>query len=396
MGDFIFICRSTGEDFPPLKEIDQGLAPNYYFLSRELLRLGVKSALITGGYPRYKAHEVLSKGIEIFRIRTEPKLLYIGAPYINKRSIEMFQGLRQRPNILNTHNFWNIGLQKKVQKMGIPVVLNVHGTEFGWHENARYLPLKYGRRALVERFEMGWTIRLLKKAIKYADKIIAVSERVRDDIISNVDIDEDKVVAIYNGYDPNTFYPRKTKPLRDIYNTDFVFLFVGSFTPRKGVVDMLNSMGKIRDEFNFKLLMIGDAKDAYLRYITDLIRDNRLEDKIIMKERIPNVELPKYYSAADCFVFANIGESFGKVTMESLACGCPNITTKVGTLPDIMEKAAILVRQKDPEDLANALRIMITDKKLRNRMRKAALKEIKNFTWTRSAENYLKVYESLL
>jgi len=163
----MLVCRVTGEDFPPLDKIQEGLAPNYYYLSKELKKLGVRSVLITGGYPKYKAYEKIEEGIEVYRVRTYPRIIKaFSAPLFNLWAYRKIKSLPEKPDVINLHNFFGVWLEKFKHLLGIPIVMTAHGTDISWRKDAEHLPLRYGWRSLLDRFEMELTHWMFKSTCR--------------------------------------------------------------------------------------------------------------------------------------------------------------------------------------------------------------------------------------
>ena len=362
----MLVCRVTGEDFPPKDKIVEGLAPNYYYLSKELKKLGVRSVLITGGYPTYKAYEKIEDGIEVYRVRTYPKIIKaFSAPLFNWQVYKKIKSLPEKPDVINVHNFFGVWLEKFKRKLGIPIVMTAHGTDIGWRKNVEHLPLKYGWRSLLGRFELEFTHLLFKSSCKNADKIITVSKKVKEEIVNGFKEPASKIFPVYNGLDHALFKRKNVERLAKKYGVDFVLLYVGAVHMRKGLSYLIKSAKILKEKHKFKLLFIGGGKEAYIKYIRDLIKKNDVEDVIELIGSIPYTKLPNYYSGADLLVFPSITESFGKIFVEAMACGCPIVATKAGGIPEVIGDAGLLVPPKDSAALAKAISKILEDDKLR-------------------------------
>lgn len=389
----MLVCRFTGEDFPPLEKIQEGLAPNYYYLSKELLKLGVETVLISGGYPKYPKYEKIEDGFEVYRLRTRPSVLKsASAPILNEWAYSIIKNI-PGIDIFNVHNFFGIWLEKKLK---MPKVMTAHGTDIAWYIDHEQLPLRYGPRAVLDRIEIELAIRMFRKSCKYANKIIAVSNKVRNEIITCFKEPTKKVSVVYNGVDHSVFYPKKTEPLHSIYGSDFVLLYVGSLITRKGLKYLFPAVRKLNENKDVRLVIIGSGKASYKNYTMDLIRKNRIEDKVIMAGKVPLIELPDFYRAADAFVFPSLTDSFGKVVLEAMSCGCPIVSTNTGGLPEVVDGAGILVEPKSSESLFTSINKLLENNNLRKSFKRKAVKRSGKFSWRNTAKGYAKVYRELI
>jgi len=107
-------------------------------------------------------------------------------------------------------------------------------------------------------------------------------------------------------------------------------------------------------------------------------------------------ELVSLYRGALGFIFPSLHEGFGVPIVESMACGCPVITSNVTACPEIVGDAALLVNPRLVEEIVKAMQRLVEDKNLCNELRKRGLERAKVFTWQRSAEKHLEIFENIL
>jgi len=109
---------------------------------------------------------------------------------------------------------------------------------------------------------------------------------------------------------------------------------------------------------------------------------------------LPQEELPFLYSGADVFVFPSLWEGFGLPPLEAMACGTPVVTSNVSSLPEVVGDAAILVDPNSAEEIADAIYQILIDEHLALSLRSAGLTQAAKFTWSNTALQTYKVYES--
>lgn len=231
---------------------------------------------------------------------------------------------------------------------------------------------------------------LEKETLLESKKIISVSEGVKREIMKYYNIPDEKVVVIPNGVDLENFKPDKRKRLeiRQKYNIsedEIVLIFVGHEFKRKGLTHLIKALPFVEA----KLIIIG-KKD--LGPYESLVKDSKVDDKIIFAGIVPKVE--DYYAASDIFVFPTMYEAFSLVTLEAAASGLPILATKVnGTEELIRDGYNGFFIKRDPQNIAEKISVLIEDKKLLRNMGENARKTAEGYSWDKIAERTMKVYE---
>ncbi len=161
---------------------------------------------------------------------------------------------------------------------------------------------------------------LIKALYNKADKVIAVSKGVEDDLRDNYGIRSERLTTIYNGYDLS----KVSQNIRTKQNDVFTFISMGRLETQKGqwhLIRAFNSLTKRND--NVRLVILGQGSQK--KYLNELISGYNLEDKVILKGFVKNTvdELKN----ADCFVFPSLFEGFGNALIEGLMVGLPVIAS---------------------------------------------------------------------
>ena len=194
------------------------------------------------------------------------------------------------------------------------------------------------------------------------------SEFARQTFI-DLGVPESKLIKNPFGTDLSRF-----KKVGDPDPKKFVVLWVGAISLRKGfmyALEAFNALDHPRKEF----IVIGSQTNE----IETLIRDKRL-DGVKFLGRVPNVELPKYYSEANVFILPSVEDGFGLVMGEALACGCPVIASMNTGARDLYEhgKEGFIIPIRDSKALADAMQNLIDDPGLRARMSASAIEKVKS------------------
>jgi glycosyltransferase involved in cell wall biosynthesis len=111
---------------------------------------------------------------------------------------------------------------------------------------------------------------------------------------------------------------------------------------------------------------------------------------------VPAEELPYWYNAAEVLAYPSLYEGFGLPALEAMACGTPVVTSSTSSLPEVVGQAGVMVEPTDVAALAAALRQVLDDAALRDRMRTAGLAQAARFSWPETARATAAVYRRAL
>lgn len=242
---------------------------------------------------------------------------------------------------------------------------------------------------------------IVPKIIPKASKIITVSNFERDRIKEFLNIDNDRIISIYNGY--SNHFQIKTNP-KEVYskyiNTDNFLFFLGNTDPKKNTERTLLAYEKYiskKGERKEKIskLLIADLKE---KIIDDILQRNNIQyikEYLVCPDYIPNTDLPYIYSGAKAFLYTSLRESFGIPILESMACGCPIITSNTSAIPEVAGSGAILIDPYNIEEIANMIEKVIEDNEFRERTISYGIERVKLFSWENTAKELINLYNSL-
>ena len=231
------------------------------------------------------------------------------------------------------------------------------------------------------------------RCIKQASHIIAVSQHTKTDLIKYLKITADKIKVIYNGIDHGIFKPYNTKVRDKPY-----ILYVGSERPRKNLGRLIEAFAILRKDFpELRLVKVGTSgRSEQYRYATMKKLDSLgITEDVTFVDYISELELAYYYSSATLLAYPSLYEGFGLPPLEAMACGCPVVTSDNSSLPEVVGEAGIMVNPYDTDSLAQAMREVLTNSKLRDGMVSKGLEQAKKFSWERAAMETQEVYEKI-
>lgn len=219
---------------------------------------------------------------------------------------------------------------------------------------------------------------------KEVDKIIAVSEFTKKEIIDLLGINPDKIVVIHEAPDSSLKASSKTE-IQDVllkYKIDCDYLLVVGADPRKNIDTVIHAFRKIKSHTNLKLIIIGRLWGKI-----------KTSDSVFILGHVPRKDLDSLYTGATALVYTSSYEGFGLPILEAMKVGCPVVTSNLGSMKEVAGDGAVLV---DPQDINSISRGI--EKALDDRVRwiNRGRKRVRQFSWVDSAKETLKVYEGLI
>jgi glycosyltransferase involved in cell wall biosynthesis len=194
--------------------------------------------------------------------------------------------------------------------------------------------------------------------------ILATSQAVRDAYVRDHPTEAERIAVVPEGIDVVQYQRRDSRQLRARLGLEGkrLLLYVGFSTPRKGLEYLGPALDELGDDCC--LLIVGKWEAGYRdRFYRSLSSQGR--DKVIEVGYVPDDQMPGYYSLADVFVLPSLFEGFGLPLAEAMACRVPIVATRVGSIPEVVGDAGILVPPMDSSALASALQRLVADEGLR-------------------------------
>jgi glycosyltransferase involved in cell wall biosynthesis len=244
--------------------------------------------------------------------------------------------------------------------------------------------------------QFGYSAIHFKFALKLlpflARRVIVPSFFVKEELLKAVDLKDEIVDVVYEGYNAELF-----RPCSDEMKAEFsgrygikapYLLFVGSLFPYKNVKTLLKSFMDIKNKIPHSLVIIGRK---------DVARDPLHEDeRIIYLDYMSTNELPYFYSYADMLIHPSLFEGFGLTLLEAMACGTPVISSRGGSLPEVVGDAGIYFDPLDSAALSRLILEVVSNRGLRSELREKGFRQVRKFSWDRTAEGILKSCEDAL
>lgn len=237
-----------------------------------------------------------------------------------------------------------------------------------------------------------------KVALENADRIVAVSNNARAEILDLFKVEPQRVEVIYNGIDLEVWNPSQSEDARKAFEVaeDYI-LFVGRTSRQKGMVHLIDAMEFV--DPGIQLVCCTSAPDTpeveaeiaakvagqpRVLWINTLLREDQY------------IEL---YTHARVFACPSVYEPFGIINLEAMACETPVVASAVGGIKEVVipGQTGLLVSPADPPALAEAINTVLRDRKQARDMGLAGRKRVEeHFAWSAIAKKTLGMYERLL
>ena len=247
--------------------------------------------------------------------------------------------------------------------------------------------------------DMGWRYRrfVVPRILKKCKRIITVSDFEFNNIITKLQIPEEKMVMIYNGYN-QWFRPVEDTELiyQQYIEEPGYFFFLGNTDPKKNTERTLIAYSKYLELSDVKRkLLMADLDRGYLDEIIDRNDIGNIRDHIVMPGYIKNADLPYIYNNAFAFLYTSLRESFGIPLLEAMACGTPVITSNTSSMPEIGGPEVIMVNPQNVQEITEKMLLLEKDDALYQKQKEIGIIRAQQFSWKYTAEQLLTVYEDV-
>ena len=241
---------------------------------------------------------------------------------------------------------------------------------------------------------MGFLQRMYKR-LSYsssagrANHITAISNSVRDEIISALHVSPGKVSTIYHG--TSEF----SSDAEVVPNCPPVFLMTFGHQRHKNVETCVAVIKELKSaDIHMPLLVVGRVEQQ--RQLEAQSQKMGVQDNIRFCGRVSNGQLRFLYERAVCLLFLSRHEGFGLPVLEAMGLGCPVIASNVFSLPEVVSDAAPMFDCDDAAGVAKEIRQLCRNPGIRERRIKSGYENAARFTWRRAAEETIAIYKAVL
>jgi len=274
----------------------------------------------------------------------------------------------------------------------IPGVVTVHDLSFV--RMPQKLPA--AKRTYLQRFS--------RVSVGQARRVIAVSQQTADDLIHYFGAPASKIDVVYNGVG------EEFSPGKEDENIEFrhrhglperFLLYLGTLEPRKNLPLLVKAYARWQRADDVALVLAG-AKGWFYDEIFRLVDELGVADRVHFPGYVPSTELPAWYRAATGFVYPSLFEGFGLPILEAMACGAPVLCSTAPSLLEVAGDAALTVTIDHENEnanisaLTNGLDRLVYEPALRQELRRRGIAQAATFSWRRTAQQTVHVYEQAL
>lgn len=385
--------------------IISGMIKNPFYLSQTLKKAGHNVTVITSGdkpgewtFDKVRVHCVgrgILKGV-IHAFVMELKMFIKFLSLYKKEQLDVIR--------IHQLNVLPIIFLRKMKFIKCPVIYIAHGTSIpelkaSFKGFSPYKVLLYAN-AKVQCFidKISW---------KLSDVVISTSRFQIEEMENIYKVPKDKIACIYNGVDNTHYFPNSEagKQLRQrmgISSDIPVVLYVGRIARKKGIHLLIKSAKNVIKELPATrfILVTGnigrqlDYKKEFLR----LVEQENLGNHMIVRENVPEKDLPAYYNAADICVFPSTGyESIPSVILEAMACGKPIITQGNWGITEVLTDVLLTEEAlKDDDTLSDNILKILKNEDYREKLSNNNLQVAQNFSWEAMSKKHLILNEQII
>jgi glycosyltransferase involved in cell wall biosynthesis len=320
------------------------------------------------------------RNVKLRELRIPNRLLFTCARYLNFPKIDRLLG---GVDIFFNPHFFNAPLSERSRK-----VMTFHDLSFELHPE-----LFSWRKRIWQNLLMN-----TKKEARSADKIIAVSESTRQDLVDLYKISPEKIKVIYSGVGEEFIKMsdvecRMSNVAQKYHLPKRYILYFGTIEPRKNIIGLIKAFELLKEknkDFRNIYLVIAGGKGWLFKDIFAAAEKSKYAKQIIFTGFVSPEDKVYLYNLAELFVYPSFFEGFGFPPLEAMACGVPTITSNTSSLPEIAGEAALMIDPYDVEELAWAIEEILSDANLSKELGRRSLARAKMFSWDKCAQETLK------
>jgi len=353
-----------------LRSLSQYYPDNRYFL-------------YTPGYEHHQRLDFLRQSTNI-SVRTPRTLMsrsckplwrsYLVTHDLQSDGIELFHGLSNE-------------LPYAVTRSGAKSIVTIHDLIF-----LRYPELYSRIDRKIYRSKVNY-------ACRAADRIVAVSEQTRQDIIGFLDVDPARIKVVYQSCDPIFYQVAEEAHKRQVREKHGLpsqyILYVGTIERRKNLLGIIKALPLLKQSLDVHLVVIGRGR-GYKEEVLAYVKAQGLTARVHFLTNVPFADFPAIYQMASAFVLPSLFEGFGIPITEALWSNCPVITSAGGCFAEAGGPSSIYVAPGDDAALANAIMRVLEDGDLAKKMRVDGYAYVQRFRDETTAAVMMGLYQEII
>lgn len=237
---------------------------------------------------------------------------------------------------------------------------------------------------------------IINSAIKRSRKIVTVSEFTKKDILENYkNIKPEKIVVTYEACENSHVQDtHKDEEILEYYGIIKPYLlYVGNAYPHKNLEKLVSAFSSLYDNYpNLKLVLVGKEDYFYLR-LKELVKNKKIKN-VLFLGYVPDCNISILHCNASAYVFPSLYEGFGLPPLEAMAMGTPVISSEHSCMREILEDSAYYFDGTLEVEIAKAIKKILIDRTLREKLIKAGYQQVKKYSWKKMAKETLEIYKN--
>lgn len=255
----------------------------------------------------------------------------------------------------------------------------------------------------IKKSDLFFLKALIPMSIKRADKVIAVSEFTKNEIVKYYKTYPEKIEVVYNAvsedflkwdYSGNELFEiRKKYDLPEEY-----ILYIGTFQPRKNIPMLIQAFYRIREKIpGISLVLAGNRRSHnFDRRISEEIERLKISDSVIFPGFVEEEDKSALFQLAKAFIFPSLYEGFGIPLIEAMSQKVPVLASGIPVHHEIAEDAASYFNVGSVDEISEKLYTILADENLRKNLINLGEMRFGFFSWKKSAEKMLEIYKKII
>lgn len=273
----------------------------------------------------------------------------------------------------------------------IKIITHIHDISFFAHPE------------FIKKSDLFFLKALIPVSLKRANKIIAVSQFTKDEIVKHYKIDPEKIEVVYNAVNEDflrsDYSGNELFDIRKKYNLPEEYaLYIGTLQPRKNIPMLVESFSKIKEKFpKIKLVLVGNRKaHNFDTRIDETIEKLKISDEVVFSGFVDEKEKGALFQLAKVFVFPSLYEGFGIPILEAISQKLPVLVSDIPVHREIAGDGALYFNPGSIDEMQEKLYNILADENLRENLVNLGLKRLDFFSWKKSAEKIFEIYQKLI
>ena len=320
-------------------------------------------------FHHYENFDVISPDSSVSKIFKSLWRSFSVSGQLQKHEIDLFHGLSNE-------------LPDGIHKTKVPSVVTIHDLIF------MRFPQFY------KPVDRNIYYQKVKYACTAATRIIAISNQTKEDIVHFFNVNPEKIEVVYQSVSPRYYEIQNPACLFEKYELPEVFILsVGTIERRKNQLALLKAVHE--GNINIPVVLVGNPT-SYSAELLKYISDNQLDQQVKFLSNIPRKDLAGLFQLAKLSVYIPFYEGFGLPVIESMASGCPVVTSNLSALPETAGGAALLCDPADSAEIAKAIVQLLENENVRTGLQSKGREWAKHFHPSYFSEKMISLYSGIL